>query len=195
MRFWRSMRQQKPAQADTGFQRYEAYSKLLDRNGRWIEVADTKAAVILAFLIAVFPLLLGPAIPALHRMTSAIRNVASFWNYVPSSLFIALIVAFGLSALFTLLSVLWVLLPRLSGREWTSGLLYFGDIAALKNRLWQEALQALDPDTVALHVLDQVYVTACIADCKHKYVRRAIRGLLLTVVVGLVLYVWGQIAS
>ena len=46
----------------------------------------------------------------------------------------------------------------------------------------------LDAQTLALQVLEQVYVTAYIAAIKHKYVGHAIRTLVVTILLGIALY-------
>jgi hypothetical protein len=106
---------------------------------------------------------------------------------------LVLIVAFGAAALTTLVSVLLVLTPRLV-RQWKPGLVYFGDVARQAYEQWQQQMLALSPNALSREVLEQVYATAYIADRKHKYVRQAIRSLLITVLLGLVLYVLSQVA-
>lgn len=196
MRFLRSIHPRKPAQADDAYQRYDAYSKLLDRNGRWIEVADTKAAVVLGFLIAVFPLFFAPAVPAVRRLTLAIPRNADFWHHVPAACFIALISAFAMAAVCTLVSVLRVLTPRLtkwSRRKRRKSLLFFGDVAEMESMVWQEKLLTFGFGSLAEQVLEQVYVTARIADRKHRLARIAVHSLLATVFLGLAVYVIGQL--
>ncbi len=182
-----------PARAEDSYQRYDAYSKLLDRNGHWIEVADTKAAIVLAFLIAVFPTLMAPILPAAGRLIGGISRHAGFWVQLPTMGFITLLAAFLAFALYTLVHVLLALTPRLK-RAWKPSLVFFGDVAAMECEKWQQLMLARDPNGLATEVLEQVYATACIADQKHRYVRRAIRGVLGTVLLGLVLYVLSQLA-
>jgi hypothetical protein len=195
MRFLRSIRPRKPAQADEGYQRYDAYSKLLDRNGRWIEVADTKAAVVLGFLIAVFPLLFAPAIPAVRRLASAIPRGADFWHHLPAGCLVVLISAFALAAVMTLVRVLRVLTPRLTKSPSRASLLFFGDVAIVESIKWHESMLSLDFGSLAEQVLEQVYATAIIADRKHRLAQGAIRSLLLTVFLGLALFVVGQLVG
>jgi hypothetical protein len=187
MRFWTSTHRLKPEQAEARFDRYEAYSKLLDRNGRWIEVADTKAAVVLGFLVATFPVLIGPALSAIQTLGRDLPKHAAIGAYLKIVGVTSLLVAFISLACFTLLQVLMVLAPRLK-RQWKSGLVYFGDIAALPCDAWQEQLHGLDSDALAHEVLEQVHATACIAHCKHGHVRQAVQGILATLGAGLALY-------
>lgn len=181
-------------QVNQDYEQYNAYSQLLDRNGQWIGVADTKAGVILVFLVAVFPVLAAPALSAVQKVVKAIPHNANFWAYLPAAGFIALLVLFLIAALVTLLQVLMTLSPRLK-RQAKPGLIFFGDIAGQECKQWQQCVLALDPHILALQVLEQVYATAYIADCKHKHVRQAIRALVMTILLGFVLYVLSQFAS
>src|SRR5712691_8706279 len=79
MRLWPWTRQPKPvqvnqnsAQVNQDYERYNAYSQLLDRNGQWIGVADAKAGVILGFLVAAFPVLAAPSFPVVQEVVKAI---------------------------------------------------------------------------------------------------------------------------
>lgn len=186
------MRRQEPVPADEGYARYEAYSKLLDRNGRWVEVADTKAAVILGFVIATFPALMAPALPAARRLVAAVPPHADLWAHIPAAAFLGLIIAYISAAFYTLADVLLVLRPRLTLR-WKAGLIYFGDIAALDYEAWRQRMMVLAPAALADEVLEQVYATAHIAHRKHQYVRHAIRVLLVTVALGVALYAISQL--
>src|SRR5436190_4903322 len=93
MRLWPWTRPPQPAQVNQNYEQYGAYSQLLDRNGQWIGVADTKAGVILGFLVATFPVLAAPALPAMQRAVKAIPHNANFWMYLPTA---SLIVIFAL---------------------------------------------------------------------------------------------------
>jgi hypothetical protein len=188
MRLWPWTRTPQPAQVNQNYEQYQAYSQLLDRNGQWIGVADTKSGVILGFLVATFPLLTAPALSIVQKVGKAIPHNANFWGYLPVAGLIALLVLFLIAASVTLVRVLMALLPRLT-RLGKPGLIFFGDIAGQDYRQWQQRMLALDPYMLALEVLEQVYVTASIADRKHKHVRQAIRALIVTILLGLALYV------
>ncbi len=191
MRLWPWKHVPKPVQDNQDYEQYTAYSQLLDRNGQWIGVADTKAGVILGFLVAAFPVLAAPALPVVQKVVKAISRNANFWAYLLAASFIALLVLFLVAALVTLLRVLMTLTPRLT-RQGKPGLIFFGDIASQEYKQWQQRVRVLDPQLLALQVLEQVYVTACIADRKHKHVRQAIRALIVTVLLGLILYILSQ---
>jgi Family of unknown function (DUF5706) len=188
----------KSLQANENYEQYNAYSQLLDRNGQWIGVADTKAGVILGFLVATFPVLAAPTLPAMQKAVKAIPHNANFWMYLPTAglivLLTLLLVLFLVTALVTLLRVLMTLTPRLIRQE-KPGLIFFSDIAGQEYKEWQLRMLALDSQMLTLQVLEQVYATACIADRKHKHVRQAIRALIVTVLLGLALYVLSQFAS
>ena len=194
MRLWPWMRPPKPVQVDQNYEQYNAYSQLLDRNGQWIGVADTKACVILGFLVAAFPVLAAPALSIVPKVVKAIPRNAHFWAYLPTTGFIALLLLFLVAALVTLFHVLMTLTPRLT-RQGKPGLIFFGDITGQEYKQWQQRVLALDPQMLALQVLDQVYVTVYIASRKHKHVRQAIRALIVTILLGLALYVLSQLTS
>lgn len=194
MRLWPWIHSPKPVQVDQNYEQYSAYSQLLDRNGQWIGIADTKAGVILGFLVASFPILAAPALPVVQKVVKTIPHNANYWAFLPSAGFVALIVMYFVAALVTLIRVLMTLTPRLT-RQGKSGLLFFGDIAGQEYKQWQQRMFALDPQTLTLQVLEQVYVTACIADDKHRHVRQAIHALMMTVLLGLALYVLSQLVS
>lgn len=194
MRLLPWMHPTKARQDNQNYEQYNAYSQLLDRNGQWIEVADTKASVILGFLVATFPVLASPALPIVQKLIKAIPRHTNWWAYLPVAGFITLLVLFFVVALVTLARIMMTLIPRLT-RERKPGLIFFGDTASQEYKQWQQLILALDPQILSLEVLEQVYTTACIAACKHKHVRQAIRALIATVLLGLVLYVLSQIAS
>lgn len=201
MRLWPWTREQKLVQVsldalqhEQDYEQYNAYSQLLDRNSQWIGVADTKVGVILGFLLATFPVFMAPVLPVVLKIVKAIPHDAPFWMYLPAVGFIALLLLFLITALLTLVHVLMTLTPRLT-RQGKPGLIFFGDIASQEYQQWQRQMLALDPQMLALQVLEQVYVTACIADRKHKYVRLAIRALVVTIVLGIVLSILGQVAG
>jgi Pycsar effector protein len=191
MRLWPWTRPAQPAQVEQNYEQYHAYSQLLDRNGQWIGVADTKTGVILGFLVATFPLLTAPALSAVQEVGKDIPHNANFWGYLPVAGLIALFVLFLVAALFTLVRVLMTLSPRLT-RQGKPGLIFFGDVARQDYKQWQQRMLALDPHTLALQILEQVYATAAIADRKH--VRQAIRALIVTILLGLALYVLSYLA-
>jgi hypothetical protein len=192
MRLWPWINQSKPTPVNQNYEQYNAYSQLLDRNGQWISIADTKAGVILGFLVIVFPVLATPAFIVVKKMVKAISHNSSFWAFLPVVGFIALLVLFFGAAAVTLFRVLMALIPRLT-RQGKPGLIFFSDIAGLEFTHWQQRLLALAPQMLALQVLEQIYATAYIANIKHKHVRHAIRALIATVFLGLVLYVLSQI--
>lgn len=194
MRFWRWTRPLRPARAEPregAYQRYDAYSKLLDRNARWIEVADTKAAVILGVIIATFPVLIAPAFSAVRTLIGVIPAHPQWWAYLPLLAFMTLCAVFTVVALKTFIWVLKTLKPRLSSPRKPS-LVYFGDIARAPWEEWSTRTRALPPEDLAHEVLEQVHVTACIAEVKHKCVQRAVNSALHVVLLGCALYVISQ---
>ena len=199
MRLWHWMHtkpgeiSQAPDKQD--YERYNAYSQLLDRNTQWIGAADTKAGAILAFVVVIFPLLATPALSSVQKLASeAFTQTIHIWAYLSAAVFIALLVIFLVTTLLTLLQALMALSPRLT-RPGKPGFIFFGDIARQEYTRWQQSLLTLDAHTLALQVLEQVYATAYIADRKHTHVRRAIHTLIITILTGLMLYVLSQFVS
>jgi hypothetical protein len=181
-------------QHEQDYEQYNAYSQLLDRNSLWIGVADTKSGFVLGFLLATFPVFMVPVLPVVLREVKAIPRHAPFWMYFPTVGFIALLVLFLAAALLTLIHVLMTLTPRLT-HQGKPSFIFFSDIASQEYQKWQRQMLALDPQTLALQVLEQVYATACIADRKHRHVRLAIRVLFVTILLGLVLSIISQFAG
>lgn len=201
MRLWSWTRRPQPThanqnamQAHQDYEQYHAYSQLLDRNGQWIGVADTKAGAILAFLVVAFPVFAAPAFPAVQKIMKAVPRNATFWAHLPAAGIIAFFALFLIAALVTLFRVLMTLTPRLT-RQGKPGLIFFGDITGQEYNQWQQRMLTLDPQMLAHQVLEQVYATACIADRKHKHVRQAIRTLIVTILLGFALYVFSQLMS
>lgn len=193
MRLWPWMHPPKRVQSNQeDYARYTAYSQLLDRTGQWISIADTKAGVILGFLLATFPVLAAPALSVAQKVVKTIPHNASFWAYLPATGFIALLVLFLVAALITLLRILMTLSPRLT-RQGKPSLIFFGDIASQDYTQWEQRMLTLDPHMLAQQVLEQVYATACIAALKHKHVRQAIRAMFITLLLGIGLYIVSQI--
>lgn len=124
----------------------------------------------------------------------AIPRNAPFWMYVPAVGVIVLIVLFLVAALLTLVHALMALTPRLA-RQGKPSLIFFGEVASQEYKQWQQQMLALDPQMLVLQVLEQIYVTACIADRKHRHVRLATRALVVTILLGLVLYILSQLAG
>lgn len=198
MRLWPWTRKPQPSptkqsagQAEQDYERYNAYSQLLDRNGQWISVADTKAGAILAFLVVIFPIFAPSAFSAMRKAMNAIPRQAIFWEYLPIAGIALLLAVFFMAVLLTLFRVLMALIPRLT-RQGKSGLIFFGDIAALEYDQWLHRMLTLDPQTLTSQILEQVYTTACIASRKHKYVSQAILTLVIVVFLGFALYMLNQ---
>jgi len=194
MRLWPWKHAPKLEQGNQDYGQYDAYSKLLDRNGQWIGVADTKAAAALAFLIAGFPIFTIPAFPVARKLIGAVPHEANFWVYLSAICFIMLLGMFLVMAFITFLQVLMTLVPRLT-RKTSPGLIFFGDIASLEYKQWQQQILMLDPQMLASQVLEQVYATAYIACIKHKHVGQAIRLLIVTMLLGIALYILYNLIS
>lgn len=181
-------------QQQNNYEQYQAYSQLLDRNGQWIGVADTKAGAILAFIVIAFPLFAAPALPLLQKSVQTVFAHETLWHSLSAVILLALVAMFFGTALLTLALVLMTLSPRLT-RQGKSGLIFFGDIARQQYHQWQQDMFELDVDKLTQQVVEQIYATACIAHHKHVLVRRAIHALFFVLFSGLALYVFSQLMN
>lgn len=175
MRFWRST---KARSASDGSDRQQVLTDLLDRNGGWIEFADAKAGAVLAFAVAVVGITVEPATDATCAIAADLHDNQS----LPT---IIIAVGFGLLTAFSVWSVTGAvaaafrtLAPVLHRTRDRDGLIFFGDIAALSRRDWEDALTRASPDDLRDDLAEQVHTTAVIASQKHHSAGQAIRRLI-----------------
>lgn len=168
--------------------RFEALSKVLDRNGRWIEVADAKAGVVLVFTTAVLRELVGPSIRALRTLATALSSPVSMPTIVLFCLFVSTLLVVTITALRAVFHAFGVLNPKLTrGRQ--PGHIFFGDIAQQDFAKYQQQMATIQSEDLEEEVIEQIHTTACIARVKHEHVGRAVRSVFLIIPFGLLLYV------
>lgn len=146
--------------------------KLLSVVNEWVRFADTKAAVALAFA--------GALAALLFNLVTDLRQMAVLLDVVvvlTSTLLVATAVLCGLT-----------LAPRTSDNELNSGeevnRVFFASIAThFKNRRleYRDVLRTLttDPSSLVQDLADQIHANAQIALTKSRYVKWAIRCVLL----------------
>lgn len=160
--------------------RTEHIRDLLNRNGRWIEVADAKAGVVIVFATALAQQVTGPAlgkaallIPAAYR-TARAEEIVAVLVYV-----LLLTVTAALSGL-ALLDSFRALTPRLTRKRETRHA-YFGDIAASSHDKLVEYFAEASDNEIRHDLIEQVQTTAEIADIKFRRASRAIKAVAFSV--------------
>ncbi len=172
-------------------QRTDLFSKLLDRNGRWIEVADTKAGVVLVFATAVLKELIAPQL-ADARMVLVSLQQSGAWTQVRLPyvflLFLLITTFFALRAMYHAFKAIN---PTLTRRQ-RHGHIFFGDIAKHTDlAAYQRQLLALKAEEVDEQLIEQIHTTAHIALTKHRHVGQAINSIISVIPLGLLLYILG----
>lgn len=167
--------------------RHHLLSDLLNRNGRWIEVADAKAAAMLVFVTAVAGFLVEPSFKTAKKLATAQIAIGTTESATTGVVFSLLLLSLIAAAFYTIRHVLMALDPSLA-RKRAAGYVFFRDIAGrdladLEKKLLESQSTILERDLV-----EQIHTTAIIALAKHQHVRKAIRGMSFTVGFGLVVY-------
>lgn len=171
-RFWNSTSKSPDAAA--------LLSNLLDRNGRWIEVADAKSAVVIVFASTYSGIV---AVPAVIAWTDIQGSTTVAEGLVACALiggYAVLCIASALVTMYTLSKAFNALRPRLD-RGLRQGLLAFNDIAATDRETWTRAVRELASDELIDQLAEQVHTTALIAASKHEHLQRAIRCLCFSI--------------
>jgi hypothetical protein len=167
--------------------RYEFLTKLLDRNARWIEVADAKAGAVLVFTSAGVKALATPVVTAVQRVTAQPLVGLTVIVGALSVVFLLLVAVAAVSSLVALISCFLILNPRLA-RPRQPGSIYFGDIAHRDLVDVEKKMALLTGEEINADLVEQVYTTSHIALQKHRHVRRAITSVFCATGSGLLLY-------
>ncbi len=178
-RFWRST---------PDIDSCQILSSLLDRNGRWIEVADAKAGAVLVFVTAVAGVLVEPTTAAGCALAVALREDPSTVQVVRSTIWTVLVLLPGVSAFRSIGLAFRTLTPTLI-RDQETGHLFFGDVATFDLAEWQRWAEDINAGDFQRELAEQVHTTARIAVAKHQYVNQAIRYVVrFTIPIGILLY-------
>lgn len=131
-----------------------------------IGAADQKAAALLtiAGVLVAFPApsILVPASPT---------DVPGFSTFCATASAAAFIVS--------ICGALMVLFPRTKNKTDTSSLIYFGDIAAIPQTVYAEAVNGADDTRVRGDLIAQIYINAQIACAKHRHFKMSIAALVV----------------
>lgn len=156
-------------------ERTERLSTLLDRNGHWIQSADTKANVFLALATAFVGFIMEPLVDGGGAALDLLRG-STTWGVVAAALY-----ALAVLALVTSLGkCVWHAIRTVEARTTRPhyhGHIFFGDQA--KMRLGTLERELLSMDTAELHrqYVEQIHTTAEIAVKKYDHLRSCVRWL------------------
>lgn len=165
--------------------RLDFLNKLLDRNGRWIEVADLKAGVVIVFTTALLKELVAP----LLRTASSVLS-RPFPDFPGALIPLAFTVLLGLltaASLHALVLAFLTLFPKIS-RAAERGSVFFGDISALDLECFKQRILTKPSEAISQDLAEQIHTTARLAGRKYQRVTRSLRSLFVTIVVGLLTY-------
>ncbi len=178
-RFWDS--------AETELVRYQLLTDLLNRNTRWVEVADTKAAAVLFFVGAIIRVIADPVIGSAGDIDWAEVWRLNSASAVVGTLFLITGVAITGAALWTVYHAFRTLLPRVVHQR-GRGRMFFADIAERDAEEWEQSILGASPGDLVTDLIRQVHATSTIAARKHKHVRQAIVGVLAVLLLAPLLY-------
>jgi hypothetical protein len=177
--------------AETELDLYHVLSDMLNRNTRWVEVADAKAAAVLVFVGAVVRTIADP-------VSSSVRAISADDLLHPEGFIVVIHSLFLLTTLTACLAALWAvyhafmtLIPRVS-RQPIRGRMFFADIASRDINTWRTAMLSATPADLVDDLLAQVHAASVIASAKHGHTRMAIGGLFGVLALAPVLYLLSQ---
>lgn len=171
-------------------ERGELLNKILDRNNRWIEVADTKAGAVLVFATFVLKEIVAPQVAKGRTLLTNVANPPTWQHLTHSGLFYVALVATIACISLAIWSAFRVLDPKLS-RKHRAGHLFFADIANEDLAVYQQRLLSLTTTELELEMTEQIHTNANIACAKHGRVKTAIRSVIVAIPISFVLYVLG----
>ena len=169
-------------------------SELLNRNTRWVEVADTKAAAVLFFVGAIVRVIADPVMSSASDI-----DWSEVWalNSGVAAVGISFLIAAGgivFAALWTVYHAFRTLLPRVVQQE-GRGRMFFADIAERGAEEWEQSILSATPADLIADLLRQVHATSTIATRKHRHVGKAIIGVFAVLLLAPILYMLSIAAS
>lgn len=165
----------------------EANYKNLERVINWIENADKKANIIIAFNGGLIGLIFANS----ARISDLMENTTLF-----SSFHIVLLAVFGSFLIFFALSTynaLRVLLPDIKPRPFKNKHFYFYTIADFKFEKFKEKMDKLSKEQIISALSEQTYINAQIAKNKFDHLVRGWKLLAASIICGLLfitLLIW-----
>lgn len=163
---------------------------LLDRNSRWIEVADTKAGAVLVFATFLLKEVVAPNVVKGRTLLPETANPPTWQHLTHSAFFFATLLAAIALIGWAIWSAFKVLDPKLT-RKHCSGHLFFADVANEDLAVYQRDLLALTTPEFEMEMTEQIHTNATIANTKHGHVKVAMRCVIVVIPIGFVLYVLG----
>ncbi len=135
-------------------------NNILDRNNRWIEVADTKAGAVLLFTTFILKEIVAPNVVKGHTLLPESMNPSTWQHLTHSAFFFAtLLVAVALIG-WAIWSAFRVLDPKLT-RKHRSGHLFFVDVANEDLAVYQQGILSLTTTEFELEMIEQIHTNAC----------------------------------
>lgn len=159
----------------------EANYKNLERVNTWIENADRKASIILAFNGGLLAILSNK----IDRSPTIVDSVDSWFIITLSLIFLTVfLICFGLS----IYHALRVLLPNISCASNKHMLFYFASIAELSREGFIEKMSKnLSEEEVLQNLAEQTYLVSCIAKDKFDHMTRSWQLLAASIAPGILL--------
>ncbi len=150
-------------------------SESLQRNERWIALADAKAGTILV-LIPAIAALAGPAIVTFaKRRLDQLFHPGMLGPLVGNILYGILLLILAASGAWALGHAIAVVIPRVNNSHLVKdGVVFFGHVSGRTLPAWQRDLTSLSQNTLMNDYAEQVLTTAQISQQKLHYMRTAI---------------------
>lgn len=159
--------------SDPDLDRYRVLRDLMNLNSLTGDLADRKAAVLLAFVGVAGKGLTDPTAPMARSLFQRMSANPGAGEVVLAVLVLVLSAAFGIQ---TLRSVAWAfhaLRPTLV-RDSEPSRMFFADVPSIDSATWERSLMTASVSELNHDLTMQVYVTVRIAAAKHANVNRAI---------------------
>ena len=165
-------------------ERLKSHYESLSRAAGFTRAADTKAAPVLALQV----LLVGTLAARFERLASILMKETFGVEAAILASLVAFYCLFLLAAVTFAAKVYLPMNPK-TGRS----LIYFEDIGAMPFESFQEQSRQMDPETIEYQLLGQIHAVSLIASVKMHRVRWAYFLSAPSVVLWVILLVWGSI--
>ena len=164
--------------------RLKSHYESLSRAAGFTRSADTKAAPVLALQV----LLVGTLAARFERLATILMKET--WD-VEAVILASLIVFYALFLVAAITFAARVYLPM--NPKTGESLIYFEDIGAMPFESFQKQASQMDPETIEGQLLQQIHAVSLIASAKMHRVRWAYFLSAPSVVLWVILLVWGSI--
>ncbi len=154
----------------TDNERFGVLSSILDRNGRWIEVADTKANIFLVLATALAGITSAPAVDGACAALALVR-AGGAWRLANAGVYTLVLVALVVALALGLWHAFGTIRAR-TVRHQRRGFVFFGDVVKSSPQNLEKHLLSQDAAEFNRQVVEQIYATADIADQKYHHLGR-----------------------